>query len=143
MCRQPLDIYDVRPRSQEIYLSANGWHFSDTACKYAISLMRKRNIASGKMEKLPIMEAEEVDEILKRHGVVLENNVGLDYVYVANMCRYDFFKSSIPDEKHLALYVKDVVDDVDAPDGTIMSQWYAKMVRSGIPVPWKMFNEND
>lgn len=105
--------------------------------------MRKKNIATGMMEQLPIMEAQEVDEVLKRHGVNLENKIGLDYVYVANMGRYDFFKSSIPDEKHLAMYVKDVVDDVDAPDGTIMCQWYAKMVRAGIPVPWKMFNEDD
>lgn len=143
MCRQPLDFYDIRTRHHEAYLASNGWHFNDAACKYAISLMRKKNIATGMIEQLPIMEAQEVDEMLKRHGVNLENKIGLDYVYVANMGRYDFFKSSIPDEKHLAMYVKDVVDDVDAPDGTIMCQWYAKMVRAGIPVPWKMFNEDD
>lgn len=143
MCRQPLDFYDIRTRHQEAYLASNGWHFNDSACKYAISLMRKKNIASGMMEQLPIMEAQEVDEMLKRHGVNLENKIGLDYVYVANMGRYDFLKSSVPDEKHHALYIKDVVDDVDAPDGTIMCQWYAKMVRAGIPVPWKMFNEDD
>lgn len=143
MCRQPLDLYDVRPPSQEIYLSVNGWHFSEAACRYAVSYMRKRNIATGKMEQLPMMEADEVDELLKRHSIVLENKVGMDYVYVANMGRYDFFKKSVPDEKHLAQYIKDVVDDEDAPDGMIMAQWYAKMVRAGIPVPWRMFNEND
>ena len=143
MCRQPLDIYDLRPRSQEAYLSQNGWQFNEAACKYAVSLMRKRNVATGKLESLPVMEAEEVDELLKRHGVVLDNKIGMDYVYVANMGKYDFFKSSVPDERHLALYVKDVVDDVDAPDGYIMTEWYAKMVRAGIPVPWKMFNEDD
>lgn len=90
-----------------------------------------------------MMEADEVDELLKRHSIVLENKVGMDYVYVANMGRYDFFKKSVPDEKHLAQYIKDVVDDEDAPDGMIMAQWYAKMVRAGIPVPWRMFNEND
>ena len=143
MCRQPLDIYDLRPRSQEAYLSQNGWHFNEAACKYAVSLMRKRNAATGKMESIPIMEAEEVDELLKRHGVILDNKIGTDYVYVANMGRYDFLKSSVPDERHLALYVKDVVDDVDAPDGYIMTEWYAKMVRAGIPVPWKKFIEDD
>lgn len=143
MCRQPLDIYDVRPRSQEAYLASNGWHFSESACRYAVSLMRKKNIATGKLEKLPIMEAEEVDELLKRHGIVLDNKIGMDYVYVANKGRYDFMKKSVPDEKHLAMYIKDVVDDDDAPDGYIMAEWYAKMVRAGIPVPWKMFNEDD
>lgn len=143
MCRQPLDLYDVRPRAQSAYLAMNGWHFNESACRYAVSLMRKRNIATGKMEKLPIMEAEEVDEMLKRHGIVLDNKIGMDYVYVANKGRYDFLKKSIPDEKHLAQYIKDVVDDDDAPDGYIMTEWYAKMVRAGIPVPWKMFNEDD
>lgn len=143
MCRQPLDIYDVRPRAQEAYLSQNGWHFSEASCKYAVSLMRKRNAATGKTEQIPMMEASEVDDLLNRHGVVLENKVGMDYVYVANKGRYDLFKSSVPDERHLALYVKDVVDDVDAPDGYIMAEWYAKMVRAGIPVPWKMFNEDE
>ena len=143
MCRQPLDIYDVRPRAQEAYLSQNGWHFNDAACRYAVSLMRKRNVATGKMEQLPMMEAQEVDEVLKRNGVVLENKIGMDYVYVANKCKYDFYKKSVPDERHLSQYVKDVVDDEDAPDGYILSEWYAKMVRAGIPVPWKMFNEDD
>lgn len=143
MCRQPLDVYDVRPRSQEAYLSQNGWHFNDAACKYAVSLMRKRNESTGKMEQIPMMEAPEVDELLKRNGVILENKVGMDYVYVANKGKYDLYKSSIQDERHLALYVKDVVDDADAPDGYIMAEWYAKMVRAGMPVPWKMFNEDD
>ena len=143
MCRQPLDMYDVRPRSQEAYLASNGWHFSDSSCRYAVSLMRKRNIATGKPEKLPYMGKEEVDELLGKYGIVLENNVGMDYVYVANKGKYDFYKSSVPDEKHLAQYVKDVVDDMDAPDGYIMCEWYSKMVRAGISVPWKTFNEDD
>ena len=39
-------------------------------------------------------------------------------------------------ENHL---FKDVIDDVDAPDGTVMRQWYAKMVADGNPVPWEYF----
>lgn len=141
MCRQPLDLYDVRPRSQSVYLAANGWHFNEASCEYAVSMMRRKNPSTGKIEQLPPMSKEEIKELLKRNNVTLENNVGMDFVYVANKGRYDFFKSSVPDEKHLALYIKDVVDDVDAPDGTIMCEWYAKMVRGGIPVPWKMFND--
>lgn len=143
MCRQPLDLYDVRPRWQTAYLSVNGWHFNEKACMYAISLMRKKNLSTGKLEQLPNLGKEEVDELLKRNGVSLENNVGFDYVYIANKCRYDFLRSSVPDEKHQALYVKDVIDDVDAADGTIMREWFAKMVGSGIPVPWKLFMDDE
>lgn len=54
--------------------------------------------------------------MLAKYGVTLENNVDYDYVYVANMGKADLLKSSITDEQHLALYVKDVVDANDAEE---------------------------
>ena len=66
-----------------------------------------------------------------------ENAVGLDYVYIANMCKADFLKSSVPDEEHLAMYVKDVIDDPDAAEGTTMRRWYASTEGAGIPVDWE------
>lgn len=60
-----------------------------------------------------------------------------DYVYVYNMGNNDFLGSSIPDEKHLALYVKDVIDDEDGYDGIVFNRWYADMVVLGIPVEWE------
>ena len=51
--------------------------------------------------------------------------------------RADFLGSSIADEAHLALYVRDVVDDPDQADGFIFNRWYADTVRSGIPVDWE------
>lgn len=74
--------------------------------------------------------------MLTRYGIKLENNVLYDYVYVANMGKADFLKSSIPDEAHLALYIKDTIDDSDAPDGTTMRRWYATMIAAGEPVEW-------
>lgn len=80
---------------------------------------------------------DQVDDMLKRNGVTLENAVGQDYVFVANMAKADFLGSSIADEAHLARYVKDVVDDPDQADGFIFNRWYADTVRSGIPVDWE------
>ena len=82
-------------------------------------------------------QQEQVDSMLAKYGVTLENNVDYDYVYVANMGKADLLKSSITDEQHLALYVKDVVDDVDAGDGEIMREWDAKMTSRGIAVDWE------
>ena len=48
----------------------------------------------------------------------------------------DFLGSSIPDEKHLAQYVKDVIDDEDGYDGIVFNRWYADTVRIGIPIEW-------
>lgn len=136
MYRQALDIFDDIPREQRLYLQHNGWHFNKRAVEYATSKMKKKNSATGKMERIEPYTKEQVDELLTKYGIKLENSVGLDYVYVASMCKADFLKSSVPDEQHLVLYIKDVVDDADAADGTIMRRWYAGMVAAGESVEW-------
>ncbi|ASM66449.1 DUF7841 family protein [Bacteroides caccae] len=136
MRREPLDIRDRRPEEMEVYLSNFGWHFNKKMCEFAVSLMKKLNPSSGKKERIEPISKEKVDELLTRYGIKLENNVLYDYVYVANMGKADFLKSSIPDEAHLALYIKDTIDDSDAPDGTTMRRWYATMIAAGEPVEW-------
>ena len=138
MNRIPIDIYeyDIMPREQKVYLMRNGWHFSKQAYEYAASYMRKINKATGKLEKVPRYTKDEVDTLLQRANVQVDNKGGYDYVYVAQMCRADFLGNSIVDEQHLALFVKDVCDDADAADGTIMRRWYASMIAMGEPVEW-------
>lgn len=68
--------------------------------------------------------------------MTLENNVGYDHVYVANMVKADFYKSSIEDEAHMALFVKDMVDDTDQKDGFIFNRFYADCNHNGIGIPW-------
>ena len=60
-------------------------------------------------------------------------------IFVANMCKADYYGSSITDEKHFALYIKDTIDDEDAGDGTTMRRWYATMVANGVMVDWEEF----
>nr|DAQ53107.1 MAG TPA: hypothetical protein [Caudoviricetes sp.] len=136
MRREPLDIRDRRPEEMEAYLSHFGWHFNKKMCEFAVSLMKKMNPQTGKKERIEPISKEKVDELLARYGIKLENNVLYDYVYWANQCKADTFKSSVPDEAHMALYIKDMVDDPDAPDGMAMCMWYAKMNRAGEPVEW-------
>ena len=136
MRREPLDIRDRRPEEMEAYLSHFGCHFNKKMCEFAVSLMKKMNPQTGKKERIEPISKEKVDELLARYGIKLENNVLYDYVYWANQCKADTFKSSVPDEAHMALYIKDMVDDPDAPDGMAMCMWYAKMNRAGEPVEW-------
>lgn len=135
MCRLPLDLNAVRPRAMARYLYNNGWHFDKKTCKYAVSLMRKKNSVNGQLEAIQPMEKEQVDELLKRYNVKLQNDVGHDAVYVANFGKNTLTKS-VQDEQHLALYVKEVVDDPNAADGTIMREWYARMIAAGLVVDW-------
>jgi hypothetical protein len=134
--REPLDIRDKRPEEMEAYLSNFGWHFNKKMCDFAVSLMKKINPATGKKERIEPISKEKVEELLTKYGVKLDNNSLYDFVYVANMGKADFFKSSIPDEQHLAVYVKDVIDDPDTPDGTTMRRWYATMIAAGEPIEW-------
>lgn len=112
------------------YLSNYGWHFNKKAYDFAVSQMRDKE---GKVK--PYTKAQ-LDELLKLHQIDIKNDVGHDALYVATMCKADYYGSSIPDEKHLAMFVKDTIDDVDAADGTTMRRWYASMVAAGIPVDW-------
>lgn len=137
MKRQALDVYDCIPNGQKRYLSNYGWHFTTKACDYAVSLMRKMNTASGKMERIDAMSQEQLSELMKKYGIVLDNNIMADGLYVANMCKADYYKKSVPDEQHLAMFVKDTIDDADASDGNIMRKWYASMVGMGVPVDWE------
>ena len=127
MTRISLNLYDDRPTSMKRYLKYFGQHFNKKLCQFAVSKM--------KHGKTPITK-EQVDEILKRHNINLENNELYDYVYVYNMGNNDFMNSSIADEKHLAIYVKDVIDDEDGYDGIVFNRWYADTVSTGIPIEW-------
>lgn len=137
MIRQPLDIYEDIPYEMKAYLKNYGWHFSKKASEWASSLMKKMNPATNKMEKITPWKKEEVDELLKSNNITLDYNTGYDYVYVANMMKADFLNSSVPDEQHGALYIKDVIDDKDGADGMVFREWLAKLTALGIPIDWE------
>ena len=77
-----------------------------------------------------------MEELLKKYGIKLEKDAGYDCVYVANMAKADYYKSSITDESHLALFLKDYIDDPDGYDGLPFTRFYADCIGSGTPVMW-------
>lgn len=124
----------IQTPSKEMYLAENGWHFNKKACEYAVQYLKDRN-----NKPIKPYGKEQVDEMLKKYGVTLENNKGWDYVYVANMAKSDMDVSPFSDERAQAMYVKIVIDDADAADGEVMACWYVKMLRRRIPIDWEMF----
>lgn len=117
------------------YLRYNGPHFNKKLCDFAVSKMMKK----VGMQLVPITpySKEQVDKMMSNNRIVLKNGQLYDHVYVANMCKADFYGSSIVDELHLVKYVKDVIDDDDAYDGIVFNRWYADMCRKGIVVDWE------
>ena len=118
-----------------IYMRNYGPHFNRKLYEFATSLMTQ--IVDGKERRIKPYTREEVDKILSGYGVEVKNAQLYDAAYVASMCKADFLGSSIIDEHHVALYIKDVIDDVDAPDGLVFNRWYADMSYCGIAINWE------
>lgn len=115
----------------EEYIGEYGRHFNSRLYEFAVSLMEDRD---GKSVK-PV-EKEKVDAFLKSNGIELKNNLGHDAAYVFSMAKADFSGSSIADEKHLALFVKDYLDDVDGSETRAFDEFFIKTVALGIPIFW-------
>ena len=131
-----LDAREVFPSGMEEYLSQYGWHFSKKMCEWAVSRMYKRNSLD---KKIPIQSwnKDSVDKLLNKYGVTIENKIGYDYVFAANMCIGDYYGSSIIDEQHVALFIKDYVDDPDGYEELPFTRFYADCIGSGVPINWE------
>lgn len=137
MKRDSLDIYDKLPPAMTNYIRHYGRHFNKKLVEFAISKMKCKDSSTGEVIKLKAVSKEKVDKLLEAYNIKLEYNELYDYVYVANMCKADFLGSSVPDESHMAKYIKDVIDDEDGYDGLVFNRWYADMCRMGIPIDWE------
>lgn len=89
----------------------------------------------GKKEYIEPYTAESLAALKEK--VKIDFEVNYDSVYIANMCKADFFGSSIQNETQLALYVKDVVGDPDGYDGMPFTRFYADCIGSGTSIPWE------
>lgn len=92
--------------------------------------------AIGKRNYITPWSKEEVDSLLKKYNITLNNKIGYDYVFAANMCKADYMGSSIMDEQHVALFIKDYVDDKDGYLELPFTRFYADCVGSGCPIDW-------
>lgn len=127
-----LDYYDITPAGMDAYMSSYGHHISKAMYRWAVSQMRDRN---GNKPKP--MEMEEVKKLLDVYRVEVKNDKGYDVPYVFMMAKMDYYESSIPDEPHLAKFVKDYLDDPDGSPTRAFDELYIKTVAMGIPLVWE------
>lgn len=132
--KYPLDVYDDYPKAMKSYLQYYGWNFNKKACDFAVKGMYR--IVDGKKSKIDPYTKEQVDEMLTKYGLKLEHNEGYNHVYVACMAKADYPKS-IPDDQHLAHFVKEYIDDPDNEGGNVFRKWYADMVGKGEMIDWE------
>jgi hypothetical protein len=135
MYQKNMGSYDEIPEGMKYYINNYGCHFNKKLSDEAAKRMYKE--VNGKREYIQPYTKQQVDSLLSSWNVKLERNKLYDAVYVANMCANDFLGKSVPDEAHLALYVKDVIDDADAEDGYIFNRFYADCMFMNNPIEWE------
>lgn len=136
MNMERLDARSRFPDGLQEYIEANGPHFNQKLCKWAVSKMIVKDDA-GKEKKLEPWTQDEVDDMLKKYGVQVKNDRGYDVCYVANMLKADFFKKSLTDEAHLCQHIKLYQDDVDGDPCRAFDEFFATCIGKGVAIPWE------
>ena len=126
-----MDYYDILPEGVDAYLSNYGHHFSRRMCEWAISNMRDMN-----GNKVNMRSKEQVDSLFRSSGIEVKNDKGYDAVFSFHMCVSDYLGSSVADEMHALLYVKDTIDDRDGYDGIVFDRFLADCNGKGVPIIW-------
>ena len=118
----------------EEYIDMYGYHFNKKLYEWAVSMMRDRN-----ENKLTPKTKEEVEAFLRTQGVSVKNNKGWDLPYVHAMLMADCWGSSYADEKHLALGIKDFLDDIDGNPTKAFDHFVVDCKGKKEPIFWEEF----
>ena len=121
--REDFTEYDIKPEGFINYLRYYGPHFNKKLCEFACKQMQKIEYSK-----------EKLDVLLQSHNIEIQNAMLHDAVYVANWCKNVFYGSSIADEKHFVLFIKDIFDK---EPNFVFNRWYADMAKQGIPIEWE------
>lgn len=117
--------------SFEEYTDQFGCHFNKKLYEWAVKMMTDRN-----GNPVQPMTKEQVSDFLKAYGVTVSEAKGHDVAYVYQMARADYFGSSIADDAHLALFVKDFLEDPDGSDTKAFDHFVVDCRSKGEPIFW-------
>lgn len=112
--------YDIKPEAFLNYLRYYGLHFNKKLCDFACEQFEQAEYSK-----------EKLDILLQAHKIELKEAKLHDVVYIANWAKSMFYGSSIADEKHFVLFIKDVFEK---EGDLIFNRWYADMAKLGIPI---------
>lgn len=115
--------YDIKPEQFINYLRYYGPHFNKKLCEFACTRFTKADITKEKLQAL-----------LQQHNITLNNAKLYDAVVVANWCKSVLYGSSISDERHFVLFLKDIFEK---EGNLIFNRWYADTAKLGISIEWE------
>ena len=117
------------------YINNYGCHFNKKLYEEAVSRMFKED-EEGREEKIKAYSKEQVERLLESYDIKLKRNKLYDACYVACMCKADYLGKSVPDEKHMAMFIRYMIDDPDAEPGFIFNRFYADQMFMDCPIEW-------
>ena len=117
--------------SFEEYTEQYGLHFSKKLYEWAVSMMTDHN-----GQAITPKTKEQVSTFLRTNGAEVDNNKGYDVPYVHAMAMADYWGSSIEDDAHLALFVKDYLDDPDGYETKAFDHFVMDCRAKGEPIFW-------
>ena len=127
--------YDEIPEGMKVYINNYGCHFNKKLYEEAVRRMYKED-EEGREEKIKPYTKEQVERMLEGYGIKLKRNKLYDACYVAAMCKADYLGKSVPDKKHQAMFIRDMIDDPDAESGFIFNRFYADQMFMDCPIDW-------
>lgn len=119
-----------------IYEDAYHGQFSRRLAKWAISNMKVKDTATGKMKTITPIQPDDVEEILSANKVELPQECLYTAWYLFNMTIADYPESLKTNEQR-ALYVKETICDPDGDPTNVLACFEAKMCNAGVPIYWE------
>lgn len=121
--KEDLTVYDIKPKEFTNYLRYYGQHFNKKLCEFACEQLDKHDYTK-----------EKVEQLLKANNITIKSSQLYDATYLVNWAKQLFYGSSISDEKHLALFIKDLLEK---ESHLIFNRWYADCAKQGISIEWE------
>lgn len=128
----------VHHKDKNEYVNKYGHHFNKHTLNFAVSQMYYLDNEGNEVDITPSGESD-LHKLMEIYGITIQNYHLYDCLYVLNMAKADFLDSSIEDDKHLILYVKDLIDDPDGYEGLVFNRWCADLKGKGIEINWHDF----
>lgn len=123
------------PEDMERYLSFYGYHFNKKLYHFAVSEMRKVDKNGEEQDVDPVL-IDELEKALEMYKIDIPEECIYDAAYLASMVNADFLGSSIEDEEHMMLHIKDVLCDPDGYDGMTFCRFLADCSAKGCVIFW-------
>lgn len=131
-----MEVRYIIGEEEAAYMDKYKGHFSKKMAEWAISMMEKKDEASGKMKKITPSTMEEMEDTLKQYRVEIPDECVYDALYLYNMAKADYEKT-MPEKEDRANYIMETLGDPDGCPEMVLACFRAKCDVKNIPVFWE------